>query len=95
MQRINWNDVNGNPYSRKLHPLMLFLEGGLVEVRKTHIKGCTRDGSESEYMEVVYTADYVMEYVIRNVISPLAFRDKKSFLEFMERCYDHYSQSIE
>jgi hypothetical protein len=94
MNRLNelrWNEVSGNPFLKKLSPLMM-TDTGLQETRKTrHKLSNKRDDSASQIYLITYGKDYVIEYIVKTVLIPLGIRNRDQLDALMDEVWDKLS----
>lgn len=71
-ETIHWRDTltkGGNPFAYKPHPHMR-LEGGMKVLRKFAPNGKSNYSPEDvQFFDVIYDEDYVVEYILRNVVT--------------------------
>ena len=90
IERINWDEVNGNVWLRKLHPLML-TQKGLEVLTSTIKKGSARNGkTDPQPYLITYGRDYVVKWIVRCLLVPLAIRDYNEFQRLISECWKEY-----
>ncbi len=65
---VSWRDIQGNKYSRALHPAMLTANGYPVTA-STRVIGRSKRGSD--YVTINYDRSYVIKWLEVKVIKPL------------------------
>lgn len=88
--QITWEQVNGNPFVRKLHPLMLD-ESGLGVKANVTLRNDAK-GTEQRLYEIHYNRDYAIKKVVNDVIRPLNFQSFNEFQKFISECWKEYNK---
>lgn len=89
--RIEWHEVEGNPFNKGFNPLMIHTDG-LIEFRQTRHKNADRKAAPKQFYEIRYGRDYVISFIVTKIISRLAFKDYREFNSFMSECWQSYQE---
>jgi hypothetical protein len=88
---VSWQDLPGNKYVKSIDPAMLSDVGYVkAQVLKAN------QYSEVRYRNVIYDRDYLIGWVVKNLIKPLAHLSKERIDEVVEEAWALYcKQSID
>lgn len=84
LRTIHWSDIQGNKWSKTLHPAMLN-NGGFRMTQKVRLVGESSFGGT--YSVVVYDREYVLGWLVSKVIKPLSNEGVKGIISLIKEAY--------
>lgn len=82
---VHWKDLQGNKWSKSLHPAMLNKTGYQI-TQKIRTIGQSKYGSE--YSTVLYDREYIKGWISSKVIKPLSDEGLEGIVEILKKAYD-------
>jgi len=88
MMKVNWKQLQSNPFLQALHPHML-TEEGLKLKKYDRIVGMSRFVEKIE-LEVTFDREFLMQYFERTIFQKLKVENWNQIQSLLSEAYKHY-----
>lgn len=83
---VSWREIQGNKYSKSIHPAMLS-DGGFRKTQKASLIGNPK--GNTEFITVIYDKSYVIKWIEKKLIKPLENNSYKVIGKLVFQAYSN------